>query len=102
MTAFRVPSSPWDGVTDFTNSATTGPGNGTDVAARVGGDAGEPIGLPLAPQIVGVTAGLGVIAPSPTKVTTATSPLVIDLDWDQSVASAPAGFMSDIIAAAQY
>ena len=41
-------------------------------------------------------------APAPTVVTTAGSGLVIDLDWDSSVSSAPAGFQSDVIAAAQF
>jgi hypothetical protein len=39
---------------------------------------------------------------APTVVTTAGSGLVINLDWDSSVSSAPAGFTSDIIAAAQF
>lgn len=41
-------------------------------------------------------------APAATVVTTAGSGLVIDLMWDSSVSSAPAGFTTDIIAAAQY
>lgn len=39
---------------------------------------------------------------APTVVTTAGSGLVINLEWDSSVSSAPAGFTSDMIAAAQY
>ena len=41
-------------------------------------------------------------APTPTVVTTPGSGLVIDLDWDSSVSSAPAGFTSDMIAAAKF
>lgn len=41
-------------------------------------------------------------APAPTVVTTPGSGLVIDLDWDSSVASAPAGFTTDMIAAAKF
>ena len=41
-------------------------------------------------------------APSPTVVTTAGSGLTIHLVWDSSVSSAPAGFMTDVIAAAHY
>jgi hypothetical protein len=41
-------------------------------------------------------------APSPTLVTTAGSGLEFNLVWDSSVASAPAGFMTDVVAAAQY
>ncbi len=41
-------------------------------------------------------------APAPTVIKTAGSGLVIDLMWDSSVSSAPAGFVSDMIAAAQF
>ena len=41
-------------------------------------------------------------APAPTVVTTPGSGLVIDLDWDSSVTSAPAGFTTDMIAAAKF
>ncbi len=48
------------------------------------------------------TGGSSSSAPAPTQVTTAGSSLVINLDWDSSVSSAPAGFTSDMIAAAQF
>lgn len=41
-------------------------------------------------------------SPAPTVVTLAGSGLVFDLNWDSSVGSAPAAFVSDVIAAAQY
>jgi hypothetical protein len=41
-------------------------------------------------------------APAPTQVTSTSSGLVINLDWDASVGSAPTGFMTDVVAAAQY
>ncbi len=40
--------------------------------------------------------------PAATQVTTPGSGLVINLDWDSSVSSAPAGFTSDMIAAARF
>ena len=48
------------------------------------------------------TVGMDGAAPTPTRVTIASSSLVFNLDWDSSVATAPAGFMTDVIAAAQY
>ena len=48
------------------------------------------------------TGGSSSSAPAPTQVATAGSGLVINLDWDSSVSSAPAGFTSDMIAAAQF
>ena len=41
-------------------------------------------------------------APAPTLVTTTGSGLQFNLVWDSSVASAPAGFTTDVVAAAQY
>jgi plastocyanin len=46
--------------------------------------------------------GTTAAASAPTQVTTTGSGLVINLDWDTTVNSAPSGFTSDIIAAAQY
>ena len=46
--------------------------------------------------------GFSATTPSPTTVTTSGSGLVIQLDWDSSVSSAPSGFMTDVIAAAKF
>ena len=53
-------------------------------------------------QAVYFSTSLTVAAPAPTLVTTAGSAFKIDLVWDSSVASAPAAFKTDLIAAAHY
>lgn len=49
----------------------------------------------------GATGGASLHSPSPTLVSATGSNLAIDLVWDTSVASAPSGFTSAVIAAAQ-
>ena len=67
------------------------------------GDLGVIIGQSGGPGGgTGVTSGASTTAPSPTLVTTSGSGLAIDLIWDTSVGSAPASFVSDIIAAAKF
>jgi len=98
-----------------TGSAAAGPGNGWSVsgpdatpnpalfetaaigdlgtiASLAGGGRGNATGASSTPGS----------SPAPTVVTTQGSGLVINLSWDSSVSSAPAGFTSDMIAAARF
>jgi hypothetical protein len=88
----------WNGLDDFPSWASIGPGDDPPIT-----DPGraEQTALSLTAGVaVSVTSASA--APAPTKVTSTTSPLVINLDWDSSVSSAPAGFMTSVIAAAAW
>jgi hypothetical protein len=95
---------PSDGLFDDSSSSPADPG-AADAAASGGlafGDLGTIATLTARGN--GGSSGptsTAAAAPAPTLVTTAGSGLVFNLEWDTSVASAPAGFMSDVIAAAK-
>jgi hypothetical protein len=96
MTFFTRPLSPWDDLTNFTAWAATAP---TTVSDGADGLAESPADR----QVAGGTLfGIIAPAPAPTKVTDASSPMVINLDWDPSVSGAPAAFMTGVVAAARY
>ena len=96
-TPFGLPFDLWDGPIDDPFWAAIAPASPIT----------DP-GLPGTQTALSLTAGLTVFAaattttPAPTQVSSATSPMVINLDWDSSVSGAPAGFMADIIAAAAW
>jgi hypothetical protein len=96
-TPFGLPFDLWDGPIDDPFWAAIAPASPFT----------DP-GLPGTQTALSLTAGLTVFAaattttPAPTQVSSATSPMVINLDWDSSVSGAPAGFMADIIAAAAW
>jgi hypothetical protein len=100
-TATKTPFGLWDGPADDPSWAAIAP----DAPIT---DAGLP-DTQTAPSLnSGLPGGVTVFAagaqttPAPTQVSSATSPMVIDLDWDSSVSGAPAGFMTDVIAAAAW
>jgi hypothetical protein len=75
-----------------------GTGTGMASVGDLGTVSGESAGNPSGSATVSGTAA----APAPTTVTTTGSSLVINLNWDTSVSSAPSGFMSDIVAVAHF
>jgi hypothetical protein len=90
------PSTDW-GFSDPFGGA--GPVSGTTVAV---GDLGTMASLASGGQTGSTGTTASASSPAPTVVTTPGSGLVIDLHWDSSVTSAPAGFQTDVIAAAQF
>jgi Peptidase M10 serralysin C terminal len=66
------------------------------------GDLGVIDGASRGGSSGGTTTSGTTLAASATQVTTAGSGLVINLNWDSSVASAPAGFMTDVQNAAAF
>lgn len=78
------------------------PSGGSTAATVAIGDLGTITSLSRGGRGSTTTTGGSSTAPAPTVVTTQGSGLVIDLQWDASVGAAPAGFTSDVIAAARY
>ncbi len=75
--------------------------NSSSLSAAVG-DLGTIASLSGGGGGSGGTSSASSSALAATQVTTSGSGLVINLDWDPSVSSAPAGFTSDMIAAAEF
>ncbi len=102
----KGPLAPWDDTTDLSLAAAN---PWTWLTPMVAPDTAGAPSIHAAPVRVGTLSRAAVVVataaqttPSPTEVTSATSPMIINLDWDSSVSSAPSGFMTDVIAAARY